>query len=123
MKKVKLSELKIGDKFKTLPSAYEPYSTIRKIEDNNVYADSSVTELTHIDTLFVYVNESAEYCIGDVVPYKNTRGNIRLAKITSFETVRNNKVWFNGIDTKTNAKVWYPVHISKTLIVEPEQKE
>lgn len=123
MKKIKLSKLRIGDTFRILPSAYEPYFTIRKIEDGNVYADSSVTELTHIKNLFVYVNETGEYCIGNVVPYKNTRGNVKLAKITSFETVRNNKVWFNGIDIKTNAKVWYPVHISKTLIVESELKE
>ena len=56
-----------------------------------------------------------EYKVGDIVPYKNTRGNIKLAKIISFETVENGKVWFRGISTVTNAKVWYPVHISKTL--------
>lgn len=57
-----------------------------------------------------------EYNIGDIVPYKNTKGCVKLAEITSFETIkRNGKVWFNGIDTVTKAKVWYPVHISKTL--------
>lgn len=56
-----------------------------------------------------------EYKVGDLAPYKNTRSNIKLAKINSFETVENGKVWFRGIDTITNAKVWYPVHISKTL--------
>lgn len=56
------------------------------------------------------------YNIGDTVPYKNTRGNIKLAKISSFETVDNGKTWFHGVDTVTGAKVWYPVHISKTLI-------
>lgn len=56
-----------------------------------------------------------DYKIGDVVPYRNTRGNIKLAKITSFETVDNGKVWFHGINIETKAKVWYPVHISKTL--------
>lgn len=55
------------------------------------------------------------YKVGDIVPYKNTRGNIRNAEITSFETVDNGKIWFNGIDTETKAKVWYPVHISQTL--------
>lgn len=56
-----------------------------------------------------------DYKIGDIVPYRNTRGNIKFAKIASLQTVRNGKVWFNGIDTETKAKVWYPVHISKTL--------
>jgi len=56
-----------------------------------------------------------EFKTGDIVPYKNTRGNIKLAKIASFETVDNGNIWFRGIDTVTNAKVWYPVHISKTL--------
>lgn len=55
------------------------------------------------------------YKIGDVVPYRNTRGKIKRAKITSFETVENGKVWFHGINTETKAKVWYPVHISKML--------
>ena len=57
----------------------------------------------------------SELKIGDIVPYKNTRGNIKLAEIASFETVDNGKVWFHGIDTVTKAKVWYPVHISQTL--------
>lgn len=55
------------------------------------------------------------YKVGDIVPYKNTRGNIRNAEITSFETVDNGKTWFKGIDTETKAKVWYPVHISEGL--------
>lgn len=55
------------------------------------------------------------YKVGDIVPYKNTRGNIRNAEITSFETVDNGKTWFWGIDTVTRAKVWYPVHISEKL--------
>lgn len=55
------------------------------------------------------------YNIGDTVPYKNTRGNVKLAKISSFETVDNGKTWFHGVDTVTGAKVWYPVHISQTL--------
>ncbi|WP_294141634.1 hypothetical protein [uncultured Sanguibacteroides sp.] len=58
-----------------------------------------------------------DYKIGDVVPYRNAKGNIKLAKITSFQTVEKGKIWFNGIDTVTKAKVWYPVHISKTLKV------
>lgn len=55
------------------------------------------------------------YNIGDMVPYRNTRGNIKLARITSFEKVDNGKTWFKGIDTQTEANVWYPVHISKEL--------
>lgn len=55
------------------------------------------------------------YNIGDIVPYRNTRGNIKLARITSFEKVDNGKTWFKGIDTQTEANVWYPVHISKEL--------
>ena len=57
----------------------------------------------------------SELKIGDIVPYKNTRSNIKLAEILSFETVESGKVWFHGIDTETKAKVWYPVHISQTL--------
>lgn len=57
----------------------------------------------------------SELKIGDIVPYKNSKSNIRLAKITSFETVENGKVWFHGIDTETKAKVWYPEHVSQTL--------
>lgn len=55
--------------------------------------------------------------IGDVVPYKNTRGNIKNAEITSFEVIeRNGKIWFHGIDTISKAKVWYPTHISLELM-------
>lgn len=57
---------------------------------------------------------------GDIVPYKNTRGNIKLAKITEFEAVKGGKVWFHGIDTTTKAKVWYPTHISLKLKKESE---
>lgn len=53
--------------------------------------------------------------VGDIASYRNTRGNIKKAEITSFETVDNGKVWFHGIDTDTKAKVWYPVHISEEL--------
>lgn len=59
--------------------------------------------------------QSDNYKVGDIVPYKNTRGNLELAKITSFETVDNGNVWFNGVDMVTNAHVWYPVHDSKKL--------
>ena len=59
----------------------------------------------------------SEYKIGDIVPYKNTRGYIKLAKITSLEVVRNGKTWFNGISIETEAKVFYPVHISKKLTI------
>ena len=56
------------------------------------------------------------YSIGDIVPYVNTRQNVRYAKITYFERVDNGKVWFHGIDIDTNANVWYPIHLSITLI-------
>lgn len=61
------------------------------------------------------VEHIREYTPGDVVPYRNTKGNVKLAKISSFETVENGKIWFHGVDTVTGAKVWYPVHISQTL--------
>ena len=60
--------------------------------------------------------EMSKFKVGDIVPYRNTRGNIKKAEITSFETVDNGKVWFHGIDTDTKAKVWYPLHISEKLI-------
>lgn len=60
--------------------------------------------------------EMSKFKVGDIVPYRNTRGNIKKAEIISFETVDNGKVWFHGIDTETKAKVWYPVHISEKLI-------
>lgn len=56
-----------------------------------------------------------KYKVGDIVPYRNTRSNIKHAKIISFETVDNEKIWFWGIDTVTGAKVWYPVHQSEKL--------
>ena len=59
----------------------------------------------------------SEYKIGDIVPYKNKRGNIKLAKIESLETVENGKIWFRGIGIETKAKVFYPVHISKKLTI------
>ena len=53
------------------------------------------------------------YKIGDIVPYRNTRSNVKRAKIISLETVDNGKIWFWGIDTVTGAKVWYPVNRSE----------
>ena len=53
------------------------------------------------------------YDIGDIVLYKNTRGNLRFVKITSFTTMPNGRIWLNGFDTKTNAIVSYPVYLSK----------
>lgn len=57
MKKVALSSLEVGDSFRILNSEYEVQSTIRKIENGKVYADSSVSPLAEISTLFVYVDE------------------------------------------------------------------
>jgi len=56
-----------------------------------------------------------DYMIGDIVPYKNTKGNIKLAKIIGFKSLENKRTWFYGIDTITNAKVFYPVHGSREL--------
>lgn len=54
--------------------------------------------------------------IGDVVPYTNTRSNIKHATITEFvKTEAKNPIWFRGIDTITKAKVWYSLHISLEL--------
>ncbi len=58
-----------------------------------------------------------EYKIGDIVPYKNTKGNIKLARITSLEIVENGKTWFHGINIETESKVFYPEHISRKLTI------
>lgn len=63
------------------------------------------------------------YKVGDIIPYRNTKRNVRRAEITSFETVENGKIWFHGVDTVTKAKVWYPVHISEKLEIELQTKE
>lgn len=63
------------------------------------------------------------YKVGDIIPYRNTKRNVRRAEITSFETVENEKIWFHGVDTVTKAKVWYPVHISEKLEIELQTKE
>lgn len=54
--------------------------------------------------------------IGDIIPYKNTKGNIENVRIESFQIVSNGNVWFNGIDIRTNARVFYPLHVSIKLI-------
>jgi len=60
-----------------------------------------------------YVSSHFTVNIGDVVPYKNTRSNIKQATITEFEKIEsNNSIWFRGFDVITKAKVWYPLHIS-----------
>lgn len=58
------------------------------------------------------------YKVGDIVPYRNTRGNVKYAKITSLKPVDNGSVWFCGIDTITKANVWYPMHKSEILAKE-----
>ena len=63
------------------------------------------------------------YKVGDIVPYRNTRSNVKRAMITSFERVENGKIWFHGVDTVTKAKVWYPVHLSEKLEKEYQTKE
>lgn len=57
-----------------------------------------------------------KFKVGDIVLYRNTKRNIKKVEITSFETVDNGNVWFHGIDTETKAKVWYPVHLSESLV-------
>lgn len=60
--------------------------------------------------------EINEYNIGDIVPYINNMGNLRKAKISSFEThKKNGKIWFHGINIKTKANVYFPVQISLML--------
>ncbi len=54
--------------------------------------------------------------IGEVVPYKNSKGNIENVKIESFQIISNGNVWFNGIDTRTNSRVFYPIHVSIRLM-------
>lgn len=54
--------------------------------------------------------------IDDVVPYINTRSNIKEVVITSFQTMSNGKIWFHGVDTETKAKVWYPLYRSLELM-------
>lgn len=63
------------------------------------------------------------YKIGDIVPYRSTRSNVKRAKITSLETVDNGKIWFWGIDTVTGAKVWYPVHRSEQLELQTKKQQ
>lgn len=63
------------------------------------------------------------YKVGDIVPYKNTRSNVRHAVIDSFEKVDNGKIWFRGIDTITGAKVWRPVYVSEKLEKEFQTKK
>ncbi|MDD4970712.1 MAG: hypothetical protein PHT07_14895 [Paludibacter sp.] len=53
--------------------------------------------------------------IGDTVPYTNSHSKIKLAKITDFKEVKPGKWWFDGIDTVTNAKVWYSLEMSSNL--------
>ena len=36
----------------------------------------------------------SKFKVGDIVPYRNTRGNIKKAEITSFETVDNGRFGF-----------------------------
>lgn len=56
----------------------------------------------------------SKFKIGDIVSYRNTRGNIKKAEITSFETVDNGKVWFHGIDVDTKASNSPP--IAKSIV-------
>lgn len=55
------------------------------------------------------------YEVGDIVPYKNTRSKVCDCKILSFEKVEGGNTWFNGVDIKTNASVFYPVYRSIQL--------
>lgn len=61
--------------------------------------------------------EDCGYAIGQEVPYRNTRSNIKSARIDSFVIVDSGRVWFKGVDTVSKANVYYPVHLSKELQV------
>jgi len=52
---------------------------------------------------------------GDILPYTNTAGKICYAKVISTRTISSGKLWFDGIDTVTNAVVFYPVKTSLSL--------
>ena len=56
--------------------------------------------------------EFSKFKVGDIVPYKNTRGNIRETKITEFKELSDGNVWFYGNDTVTGSITYYPVHLS-----------
>ena len=62
--------------------------------------------------------------IGDQVPYKNTASKIAYAKITHWQNVglTNGKQWFWGVDTKTGAKVYYPLHKTISLMQNTDDK-
>jgi hypothetical protein len=54
--------------------------------------------------------QCSDYSIGDIVPYKNTRGSIAKCKIKSFHRVGNGHTWFFGFNPDTLSEVFYPVH-------------
>lgn len=56
--------------------------------------------------------------IGDKVPYLNTSANMCWAEISSFKDTEHgrNRIWFIGVDTKTNAHVYYPVKTSNNYL-------
>jgi hypothetical protein len=58
--------------------------------------------------------EIAGIKIGGITLYRNTASKICQCKVESFKQT-NSGYWLNGIDVKTNAKVWYSVGISKDL--------
>lgn len=65
MKKKKLIDLKIGEKFKIEYSMYSPIYTVRKKQGEKTYADSSVTALSlvTIGEVYVFTEENAEKII------------------------------------------------------------
>lgn len=68
------------------------------------------------EQLLLLFGVSHFYSVGDVVKYKNTRGNTKEAIITGFKRIeRNGKWWFYGKDTVTDAKVFYPEDGSRAL--------
>jgi hypothetical protein len=63
--------------------------------------------------------------IGDIVSYRDSRKRSRKCRVISFENNEINKLipigetWFNGMDIKTKAKVFYPLRKSmESLIIE-----
>jgi hypothetical protein len=114
-----IKNLKYGDDITCLNNKQLEYITNNKHNDiinNELTTGAIIGSVEIIDCVInhpsIWAEKSNELNIGDIVPYKNTRGNIKNAEILSFTTVDNGDIWLNGIDTTTKAKVWYPTHLS-----------
>lgn len=63
------------------------------------------------------------FCVGNQVPFTNTRSKTDFATIESFKRVSNGKIWFTGKNIRTQKSVWYPLHLSIELIHKMAYKE